>query len=75
MGKKQMMVVDDAELEQLTIEELSALKETIEDEVRARIRAKQQAKAPQPITPKLAEIDLESARDAWLTTRRQGRAG
>ncbi len=64
-------MVDDTELEQLTIDELQALKVQIENAVRARIRAKQQAKAPQPLVPTPPENDLESARDAWLNSRRR----
>ena len=64
-------MVDDTELEQLTIDELQALKVQIENAVRARIRAKQQAKAPQPLAPTPPENDLESARDAWLNSRRR----
>ena len=66
--------MDDAELEQLTIEELEGFKATIENAIRSRIRAKQQAKvvpitAPEP----LSEINLELARDAWLKARKQAR--
>lgn len=64
-------MLDDSELEKMTIEELQALKLQIEDAVRTQIRAKQQAKAPQPILPARVENDLESARDAWLNSRRR----
>ena len=66
--------MDDAELEQLTIEELEGFKAAIETAIRSAIRAKQQAKvvriaAPEPIL----EVNLELARDAWLKARKQVR--
>ena len=72
------MMVDDKELERLTIAELEALKVNIENAVRAIIRAKREAKMPPTmpvVAPKPPVNDLESARDAWLESKRQGRVG
>ena len=78
-NRRQVTIVDDTDLEQLSIAELEALKANIENAVRAIIRAKRLAKMPLPppetVQPKPPVNDLESARDAWLDSKRQGRAG
>lgn len=67
--------MEDTELERLTIEQLEDLKRQVEEQVRARIRAKQQAKAVQTYRPAVASamqqpvLDLEQARDAWIKNR------
>ena len=78
MNRKRVMMVDDTELEQLSIPELEMLKANIEDAVRAIIRTKRLAKMPLPpqtVQPQPPVNDLESARDAWLNSRRIKRAG
>jgi hypothetical protein len=65
-------IVDDSELDRLTIAELEALKLRVEDTVRAKIRAKRLAKMPPPALVAVApKMDLEQARDAWMNGRRQ----
>lgn len=65
--------MDDAELERLSVKELQALINRIDDAIRASIRAKRLAKLgviEQPAAPApAATIDLERERDAWLAAR------
>ena len=63
--------MSDAELERMTINELMDLKARAEDAIRARIRAKREAKGTgsQPVSAS-ATRDLESDFNAWLKGRR-----
>ena len=63
--------LDNTELERLTIAELEALKLAIENAVRAKIRAKQQARLPPHPISTPPQFDLASEREAWLSSRRQ----
>jgi hypothetical protein len=67
-------IVDDTQLEKLTIAELHALKEDINLAIRAVIRAKRLSKEA-PIQPLVKDepvkiMDLERERDAWLLAKR-----
>ena len=66
-------IVNDAELERLTVKELQALKLRVDDAIRASIRAKRLAKmapAQAAVAPDDApKLDLERERDAWLSAR------
>ncbi len=63
--------MSDAELERMTIKELMDLKARAQDAIRARIRAKREAKTAE-IRPAGAPAarDLESDFNAWMKTRR-----
>ena len=64
-------MVDDTQLDQLTVKQLHALKDAIEVAIRAQIRAK---RSPQAATAAVAasppKMDIERERDAWLSARR-----
>ena len=73
-------IVDDTQLEKLTIKELQVLKEQIDQAVRAVIRASRSAKIPGFALADLSKpdvartdppkMDLERERDAWLSAKR-----
>jgi hypothetical protein len=71
-------IVNDADLERLTVKELRELMARIETAIRAGIRAKMTAKTQTQTQPTLATekaapsaiIDLERERDMWLMSRR-----
>ena len=56
--------MNDAQLEKLTVKELTELRAEIEVAIRAAIRAKNSSKLGRD------KIDLERERDAWLSTKR-----
>ena len=64
-------IVDDAQLEKLTVNELRDLKDQIDLAIRAVIRA---SRAPKPLEPvkavEAAKFDLERERDAWLLAKK-----
>ncbi len=68
--------VNDLQLTQLTVQELQELKDSIDTAIRAHIRARAEMKA-QAVAPaakaRLAPIDLERERDAWMAAKRQGK--
>jgi len=59
----------------MSLRQLRALKDEVDQAIRAAIRKKQSAALPSPVAAK--STDLESERDAWLakrqgTSRQQG---
>ncbi len=64
-------IVDDAELEKLTVKELRDLKDQIDLAIRAVIRASRAPKLAEPANaPEPAKFDLERERDAWLLAKK-----
>jgi len=57
-------------LADMSVQELVALQARIHEAVRARIRERNQAKAPPPAPPAPKSMDLAKERDAWLAARR-----
>ena len=64
----------------MTVKELQALRDKIDTNIRAAIRAKREGKMAGPpmlnhereeMTPS-SKMDLERERDAWLSSRRSG---
>jgi hypothetical protein len=77
---KKVRIMDNAQLEKLTVKELRELNTRIETAIRAAIRLKMLEKNPVvaaagAATPAVSPVDLERERDAWLTARRAGVAG
>jgi hypothetical protein len=61
----------DAELENMTVEDLRALRDKVDDAIRAQIAKSRSASAPHASgAPAPTVIDLERERDAWQARRR-----
>ena len=66
-----MQIVDDAQLEMLTVKELRDLKDRIDLAIRAVIRASRAPKAAETTkAPDPVKFDLERERDAWLLAKK-----
>ena len=66
-----MQIVDDAQLEMLTVTELRDLKDRIDLAIRAAIRASRAPKTEAPISAaEPVKFDLERERDAWLLAKK-----